>query len=37
VRGEIEIELTAEHDPHRVQDALLVIDEQQARAIGWGL
>jgi len=33
VRGEEELELTAEHDPHRVQNALLVVDEQQSRSV----
>ena len=33
VRREEQIELAAEHDPHRVQHALLVVDEQQAGAV----
>ena len=28
VRREEQVELTAEHDPHRIQHALLVVDEQ---------
>ena len=31
VRREEQIELPAEHDPHRVQHALLVVDEQEPR------
>ena len=33
VRREEQLELPAEHDPHRVQHALLVVDEQQPRAV----
>ena len=33
VRSEEELELAAEHDPHGVQDALLVVDEQQPRSM----
>ena len=32
VRREEQIELAAEHDPHRVEHALLVVDEQESRS-----
>jgi hypothetical protein len=33
MRSEKELELSAEHDPHRVQNALLIVDEQQPRSV----
>ncbi len=33
MRSEEQIELAAEHDPHRVQHALLVVDEQEPRPV----